>query len=177
MSGEEYDEEIVEWLRRSREQVGELEPVYTTPEGEVIDGKHRLKAYPGWKTQTVQVDDLRKVIERIHRNIHRKMSKNETKKAVIQLALVFEKSGVPKEFLVDEIKKHLPFSEDYIRSMLPAKFKREYKRKEKPAVKFLTEKPKAPTVKPTEEKEAQRYLICPVCSSKLILKGDVLYPA
>jgi 5'-3' exonuclease len=175
MSEEEYDEEIIQWLRRSREQVGELEPVYATPEGEVIDGKHRLKAYPGWKTQTVQVDDLRKIVERIHRNIHRKMSKNETKKAVIQLALALEKSDIPKEFLVDEIKKHLPFSEDYIRSMLPAKFKREYRKKEKPAVKFPAEEPTTPTT--PKSAETKHFLTCPVCGSKLVLKGDVLLPA
>ena len=174
MNEEEYDEEIIQWLKRSREQVGELEPVYATLEGEVIDGKHRLKAYPGWKMQTVQVDDLRKIVERIHRNIHRKMSKNETKQAVIQLALALEKMGTPKEELIDKIKQNLPFSEDYIRSLLPAKFKREYKQKEKPAVKLLTEKPTpAPTTKP----ETKHYLTCPVCGSHLMLKGDVLLPA
>jgi hypothetical protein len=172
----EYDEEIVEWLRRSREQVGELEPVYLTPEGEVIDGKHRLKAYPGWRTQTIQAQHIKKVLERVHRNIHRKVSKGEVREAVIQLALALEKSGVPKESLVDEIKKHLPFSEDHIRRLLPAKFKREYKKREKPAVKFLAEKPATPKAQ-KEQKETKRYLRCPNCGSQLLLKGDILLPA
>jgi DNA-directed RNA polymerase subunit RPC12/RpoP len=172
---EEYDEEIIEWLKRSRELVGELEPVYITPEGEVIDGRHRLKAYPGWKTQLIQAADIDKIIQRLHRNIHRKPTKQELKQIVIQLALTFEKTGVPKTELIDKIKQHLPFSEDYIRSLLPAKFKREYKKKEKPAVKMLTEKP---TPKPQpEQRETKRYLTCPVCASKLLLKGEVLLPA
>jgi hypothetical protein len=173
---EEYDEEIVEWLKRSRELVGELEPVYITPEGEVIDGRHRLKAYPGWKTQVIQAADIDKIIQRLHRNIHRKPTKQELKQIMIQLALTFEKAGVPKTELIDKIKQHLPFSEDYIRSLLPAKFKREYKKKEKPTVKFLTEKP-TPTTAPTPKPEAKHYLTCPVCGSRLTLKGDVLLPA
>jgi hypothetical protein len=175
---EEYDEEIIEWIRKSREQVGELEPVLLTPEGEVIDGKHRLKAYPGWKAQTVQVDDVKKVVERIHRNVHRKLNKKEVKEAVVQLALALEKAGTPKEELVDKIKAALPFSETYIRNFLPAKFKKEYKRKEKPAVRFLAEKPKTPTTPaPTPKPEPKHYLTCPVCGSRLTLKGDVLLPA
>jgi hypothetical protein len=93
---------------------------------------------------------------------------------MIQLALTFEKAGVPKTELIDKIKQHLPFSEDYIRSLLPAKFKREYKRKEKPTVKFLAEKS---TPSKPEPKKAKPPLTCPVCGSRLILKGDVLLPA
>jgi len=148
---EEYDEEVVEWLKRSRELVGELEPVLITPEGEIIDGKHRLKAYPGWPTKILQVDELRKVVERVHRNIHRKITKKETKEAVIQLALALERQGTPKEFIIDEIKKYLPFSEDYIRQYLPSRFKREYKKPEKLPVKIF--KPKlvqAPSKTPEE---------------------------
>jgi hypothetical protein len=171
---EEYDEEIVEWLRKSREQVGELEPVYVTPDGDVLDGKHRLKAYPGWKTQVVQVEDIRKTVERIHRNIHRKMGNAEIKQAVLQLALAYEKLGIPREQLVDKIKETLPFSESYIRKLLPAKYKKEHKQKEKPAVKLLTEKPTTP---PPSKPSEQKTLICPVCGSKLKLVGSVLLPA
>jgi hypothetical protein len=174
---DEYDEEIVEWLRRSREQVGELEPVLVTADGDVLDGRHRLKAYPGWKTQVVQVEDARKIIERVHRNIHRKMSQSEIKQAVLQLAVAFEKAGVPKDQLVDKIKEALPFSESYIRKLLPAKYKREYKPKEKPAVKILTEKPQTPTPQPTPKPPEEKALICPICGSKIKLVGGVLVPA
>jgi hypothetical protein len=174
---EEYDEEIVEWLKRSREQIGELEPVLVTADGDVLDGKHRLKAYPGWKTQVVQVEDARKIIERVHRNIHRKMSQSEIKQAVLQLAVAFEKAGVPKDQLVDKIREALPFSESHIRKLLPAKYKREYKPKEKPAVKILTEKPPAPTLQPTPKPPEEKALICPVCGSQLKLVGNALVPA
>jgi len=172
---EEYDEEVVEWLRRSREQVGELEPVYVTPDGDVIDGKHRLKAYAGWKTQLVHVEDVQKIIERIHRNIHRKMSRTEVKNTILQLAVAYEKSGVPKEQIVDKIKESLPFSESYIRKLLPAKYKGKPKPKQKQAVKLLTEKPTPPPPVP-KPAETKHYLTCPVCGSKLTLKGDVLLP-
>jgi len=173
---EEYDEEIVEWLRRSREQIGELEPVYITPEGEVLDGRHRLKAYPGWKTKVLEVEGSQKIIQRIHRNIHRRMGKRELKEAIIQLATALERQGVPRESLIDEIRKVLPFSEDYIRSLLPARFKRRYKRKPKPAVRLLAEKEVKAKAK-AEKKKEEKFLFCPVCGSKLKLKGDMLYPA
>jgi len=171
----EYDEEIVEWLKRSREIIGELEPVIATPDGEIIDGKHRLKAYPGWKTVTVEAEELDKIVQRIHRNIHRKMSRAETKQAIIQLALALEKKGIPKDSLIDEIKKYTPFSEDYIRSLLPAKYKREYKKKEKPPVKILYPETKAKpeTPKPEAPKTVPTYL-CPVCGTKLKLVGNLL---
>jgi hypothetical protein len=173
---EEYDEEIVEWLRKSREQVGELEPVYATPDGDIIDGKHRLKAYPGWKTVTVQIEDIRKIVERIHRNVHRKLSKAEIKQAVLQLAVAYERQGVPKEQLVDKLKEVLPFSESYIRELLPAKYKKERKPKEKLAVKMLAEKPTPiPTPQPTPKPE-EKHLTCPICGSKLKLVGNALVP-
>jgi intein/homing endonuclease len=170
---EEYDEEIVEWLRKSREQVGELEPVLVTADGDVLDGRHRLKAYPGWKTQVVQVEDARKIIERVHRNIHRKISQSEIKQAVLQLAVAFEKAGVPKDQLVDKIKEALPFSESYIRKLLPAKYKREYKPKEKPAVKILTEKPQTPTPQPTPKPPEEKALICPICLPPGTIVGGI----
>lgn len=173
---EGYDEEIVEWLRRSREQIGELEPVYITPEGEVLDGKHRLKAYPGWKTKTLEVEGSQKIIQRIHRNIHRRLGKRELKEAIIQLAAALEREGVQREHLIDEIKKVLPFSEDYIRKMLPARFKRKYRKKLKPAYRTLVEKEVKPKAKPELKKKEEKFLICPVCGSKLKLKGDMLYP-
>jgi intein/homing endonuclease len=171
---EKYDEEIIEWLRRSREQVGELEPVYQTPDGDIIDGKHRLMAFPGWKTQVVQVEDLRKVVERIHRNVHRKMGKDEIKQAILQLAVIYDKSGVPVELIVDKIKEVLPFSESYIRKLLPAKYKRERKIKEKPAVKLLEEKPTptAPTP-PTPKPAETKYMTCPVCLPPETIVGGV----
>jgi len=172
LSEEEYDEEIVQWLRRSREQVGELEPVLMTPDGEVIDGKHRLKAYPGWKTEIVHIDEVKRILERFHRNIHRRPDKKETKKTVVQLALALQKFGTPKELIIDKIKEMLPFTEEYIRQLLPATFKREYKKKpaEKPAEETLPQPVPKPAI------EAKRYLTCPVCGSRLILKGDVLLP-
>ena len=175
MSEEEYDEEIVQWLKRSREQVGELEPVLMTPDGEIIDGKHRLKAYPGWKTEIVHIDEVKRILERFHRNIHRRPDKKETKKVVVQLALALQKFGTPKELIIDKIKEMLPFTEEYIRQLLPATFKREYKKREKPAEKPPAEEALPPPVpKPAETK---RYLTCPVCGSRLILKGDALLPA
>ncbi|RLI43555.1 hypothetical protein DRO59_00640 [Candidatus Bathyarchaeota archaeon] len=167
------EEEIVEWLRKSREQVGELEPVYQTSDGEIIDGRHRLRAYPGWKIEVLDVDDFEGVVQRIHRNIHRKVSESERKMQITQLALILEKRGVKAEDIIDEIKKVVPFSEDYIRRLLPSKFKRKYKAK-RLAVKSLIPKATEKTAI-SKQKAEPKYYYCPVCGAKLVLKGDMLY--
>jgi hypothetical protein len=79
--------------------------------------------------------------------------------------------------LVDKLKEVLPFSESYIRELLPSKYKKERKPKEKLAVKMLTEKP-APTPAPQPiPKPEEKHLTCPICGSKLKLVGSVLVPA
>ena len=47
------DEKLVEDLRRTKKLFGALYPVLLDPEGNVIDGRHRLAADPDWPKVTV----------------------------------------------------------------------------------------------------------------------------
>jgi hypothetical protein len=176
------DEEIVQWLKQSREQVGEKDPVVMSSNGEVINGKHRLKAYPGWKTVTIDVDSEEKIIERIHRNIHRVVPKSERKSQIAELAYILEHKGVKPENMLHELKKRLPFHEDYIRKLMPRKYKRKYKERPKPQVKTLYPGkpsltiPPSPTEPLTKLKKEKTYL-CPVCGAMLKIQGDLLVEA
>jgi hypothetical protein len=178
MSG---DEEIIKGLRKSRELVGELEPVYITPDGEVIDGKHRLKAYPGWKTQTLNVSRKDALILRLHRNYRRNISKEETKQLLLELAQALEKEGTPTEQIAQKIVELSPYSEAYTLSLLPKKYKQPKKAEAgekavKSTYKLLyPEKPKA---EKTTAEEKKQILQCPICGATLTFgKDGLLHPA
>lgn len=175
--------EVVNNLKRSREQVGELEPVYVTPDGEVVDGVHRLKANPGWKSVVLGVTSREQILlERIHRNLRREVSKNERKRQLIELALILEKRGVHRgREMIEEILKRVPFKDSYVYSLLPKRFKEPKRAKPKVTFRKLyeekeaEEKPEAPTP-PAKPKEEKRYL-CPVCGTMLKIKGNLLVQA
>jgi hypothetical protein len=175
------DEEIIKGLRKSRELIGELEPVYMTPDGEVIDGKHRLKAYPGWKTHTLNVSHKDALILRLHRNYRRNVSKEETKQLLLELAQALEKEGIPAEQIAQKIVELSPYSEAYTLSLLPKKYKQPKKAEAgekavKSTYKLLyPEKPKA---EKTTTEEKKQILQCPICGAILTLgKDGLLHPA
>lgn len=132
------DQEIIEELRRSLKQLGQIYPVIRDYDGEILVGKHRLKA---GATDIHDIDTrvlakkagttpkMMKLMIKYHSNIQRRMSREEMREMVIEMAKELERQGVPKEEIASELyKKHLPHhSPQYILSLLPD----EYKRKEK----------------------------------------------
>jgi hypothetical protein len=174
------DEEVVQNLKRSRELLGELDEVIVDQNGQPIDGIHRLKAYPGWKTRTVQVDRKTAILLRLHRNYRRTVSKEETKAMLHELALALKNEGVPEEQVANEVVKLSPYSPQYTLSLLPKKFKQPAKVKTgekaaKATYKVLYKEEKAEKEKPEEKKAPAKYL-CPVCGAPLALVGNLLVP-
>jgi hypothetical protein len=123
MKGKKRMDETVEFLRKSREQVGELEPVRITEDGRIIDGRHRLEAYPSWRKETVKKTPREAAVERIHRTVKSRVTRKERKAQILELALHLEEEGVKQEDMVSALAKEIPFSTRYIRSLLPAKYK------------------------------------------------------
>ncbi|MGQ9539459.1 MAG: hypothetical protein ACUVTE_07825, partial [Candidatus Bathycorpusculaceae bacterium] len=167
----ELDPEVVENLKKSRETIGEIDPVLLSSEGGIIDGAHRLKAYPGWKTVSLKVDRKKALLLRLHRNYRRSISREETKKMLNELALILQNEGTPQEQIAQEIAKLSPYTEAYTLSLLPKKFKQPKAVKAaKATYKILygkeEEKVKA-EAKAKTEKEAKLppKLICPICGS------------
>ena len=124
----ESDQKFIEFLRKSREQVGELEPVRITEDGRVIDGKHRLAASPRWRKVIVKVTSKEALKERIHRTLKSRVTRKERQAQLLEYALYLEEEGVKPKEMVSALAKELPFSEDYIRKLLPAKYKFKEKR-------------------------------------------------
>jgi len=176
----EVDKELVERLAQSRQLVGELDEVLVDKNNKVIDGAHRLKAYPGWKTRVINVNHKQALILRLHRNFRRTVSKQETKQLLNELALQLKNEGTPDEQIASEIVKLSPYSEAYTLSLLPKKYKqpKAVKAGEKAAkatykVLYREEKPKP--AEPAEKKLPKKYA-CPICGALLTLVGELLVP-
>lgn len=60
------------YLRQTYEKIGQLLPVLKAPDGEIIDGKHRLRVVPDWRTQVIPGLD------------------NPVKKAMARLMILFD---------------------------------------------------------------------------------------
>lgn len=100
-------------LRESEMLIGQLYPVLTDEEGNVLDGQHRLKANPNWRREVVKgVDSERKrTMIRLHANWHRR--RKQPDKVLEELAKITEWKGAAPyaAFLgcsVRTVQRHLP---------------------------------------------------------------------
>ncbi len=131
---DQYDPEALELLERSIRQLGQIYSVIVDTDGEILAGRHRLKA--GATKQTTV--DTQKIAERLgifremsklmiilHSNVQRKVSKEETREIILRMAKELEKQGVPKENIASELyNKYVPFSKSYILELLPEEYKK-----------------------------------------------------
>ena len=88
--GNEYD------LKASTKEIGQLYPVLKAADGEVIDGLHRTRSDPSWKTVVLEHIDTekKKLIARLVANFHRRHVSREEKAAWInRLAELCQKEG------------------------------------------------------------------------------------
>jgi len=94
----EEDQELIEDLRETKKRFGVLYPILLDPDGNVIDGKHRLEADANWPKVTV--DWLRdpvsaKMLRLVGNTVRREVSAEEKTQLLGELA---EETGLkPKE--------------------------------------------------------------------------------
>jgi hypothetical protein len=118
----EYD------LKKSKESVGYLYPVLVAPSGEVIDGYHRRKVDPNWPYVVLTWVKTREdqLVARIAANACRRtVSKEERRSEIMELAACMLNRGIAKGALAREIARRTGLSEDYVRRLLPKRFKLE----------------------------------------------------
>ncbi|MEM2512697.1 MAG: hypothetical protein QXU81_00030 [Candidatus Bathyarchaeia archaeon] len=130
------DKEIVDALKESRSKLGEIYPILIDYDGEILSGSHRKAA--GW-TKIERIDSreiaeklklplqMAKLLIKMHTNIQRKPTIDETRELLLDMAECLEKSGVPTENVSVELAKYVPYSRDYIRDLLPEKYKLPHK--------------------------------------------------
>lgn len=130
------DEGIIEKLTQSREIIGEVNPIILDWDGEVLSGSHRKEA--GWerkyKVDTRELAEkwdvtplMAKDMIRLHLNIQRKPSKEETQFLLRRMALSLKDKGIPAEMVATELAKRVPYSHQYVLQLLPDKYKQQEK--------------------------------------------------
>ena len=124
---DKFDTEILEQLKRSKQQQGYLQKVVKDQEGNPISGRHRLKVDPKWPSEIVKVkDELDRELKIIHFNVQRRVPIEETKTRLLRIAQILESHGVPKSDICPNITKLVPYSERHVRRLLPDDYKRGY---------------------------------------------------
>lgn len=97
MSADEYS------LKESAEAIGQLRPVILAKDGWVVDGIHRLRADPEWRTEKQGSIDTeeKKWISRAHANLARRTVGREEKREIInKLAKIYEDEGLVIDYQV-----------------------------------------------------------------------------
>jgi very-short-patch-repair endonuclease len=175
----EIDEEIVDQLKRSKEILGEIIPIIVDDDGNILSGRHRERA--GWTLKhRCNIDaivsrlncsaSMAREIVRLHCNVQRKPSKEETKAILLRIAKELELKGVEKKSIAGELKKYVPFSDRYIEELLPDEYKKiEHRPKGEPELvrvlsKSTSNKPRASSPRASEflmkaDTEAEQLLV------------------
>lgn len=127
----EIDQETVDKLRKSKDIVGYLGDVIKDQEGTILSGRHRKVADPEWPEKEVKVSDpLDRELKILHYNIQRIVSREETQRRLLKIAKIIESKGVTPQKVCSEVIKVVPYSESYVRELLPDEYKMETKARE-----------------------------------------------
>lgn len=130
------DVNIIRQLGLSREIIGELGSMIMDWDGEILSGTHRKQA--GWqKKHKVDSRELAKEWQvtpsfakdmiRLHANIQRRPSREETRDLLCRMALELKNMGVSEEKVAAELAKRVPYTDRYVRELLPDKYKMDSK--------------------------------------------------
>jgi len=113
-----------ESLEKSIKLVGELYPILENQDGKILDGNTRAASNPKHHRKTIQTKSRsEEILIRVHAHHRRRIPQEETKAMLVELAEEFEKSGIPKETITTELCKVVPFSERYVRQLMPQEYK------------------------------------------------------
>jgi hypothetical protein len=111
-------------------KIGELYPVLKDKFGNIIDGNHRLKVDPNWKTQVIpEIDTPEKlVISKMHANWNRRqLTYQEKEEWINTLAEIYQKEGykalITSNEIVTKIKEATGLSQPTINKYLHNEFK------------------------------------------------------
>jgi hypothetical protein len=112
-------------LKKSMETVGPLQPILVDEKtGEILLGKHRKNTGLPIPESKIHVKDpLHRELIIVHGNFQRQVEAEETKYHFNRIARFLEEQGVPKEQICDKVCQLVPYSEQYVRRLLPAEYR------------------------------------------------------
>jgi len=120
----EIDQDTVDFLRKSKEIVGPLRPCIRSQNGKLLAGKHRKEADPDWPEVVKKVsDELDEELVRMHDNIQRKVSQEETKESLLRIAELLVAKGVNPKEVAKEMVKIVPYHYTTVYNLLPSDYK------------------------------------------------------
>jgi len=160
---EASQEEVVEGLRKSKDRYRLYPTLIEKGTMNILDGKGRKQADPTWPEQEVEIKDPKdRILIPLHANYRRQVPKKETQTYFLTLADMLEKDGTPIHDIASKIAELTPFSEQYVRRLLPPKYKKEamVRKIAKPVSQIKT----APVGKPPSAPQVAR---CPNCGMEI----------
>ncbi len=150
---EDSREAVVDGLKKTKRIVGPIFPaIIEKGTMNVLDGNTRKRADPAWPEREVEITDPKqRILIPLFANYRRSVPKEETQGQILHLIELLNREGVPDDQMVARVSALLPFSERYIRSVMPAKFKK-MERAHKQDVKY-----RPPVLTAEEEKETTKF--------------------
>jgi len=167
--------EIVEGLKKSEREVGQLLPVFVTKDGEIVDGIHRKQANPQWREEVLENIETREdfLKARIAFNYRRPVKRDEVKSWIIELADIQLSKGVSKGELAKKLAEMTPYTEKTILNLLPAKYKVEVKREAGKVSAMVRAERREEEVRAEELAAKFTHVIkCPLCWGQIELEVD-----
>lgn len=132
------DKETVEQLLRSKNIIGEMLPIIVDKQDkEILSGHHRKEA--GWQRAPFEMDiqsladkkgvskTIMKELVKLHANVQRKPSREETQASILKIAKEFQTQGMNKETIAAEVSKWVPYTHQYVLELLPDEYKQKGK--------------------------------------------------
>lgn len=192
------DSELIEQLKKSKLIIGEQTSIIIDFDGEILSGMHRKEA--GWeKSENIDTRviaeklsipmPIAKEIVRLHFNLQRKPSREETQASLLKIAKELELKGIPKENIASEVAKLVPYSHSWVLELLPSDYKQPEKVEAgKISVQVAEQKKEAQIEQPHPiqcaccpngtlyPKNWQGKLVCPTCYDKLE-RGEITLEA
>ncbi len=102
--------------------MGRLYPVLVDKHGRVIDGEHRLRAYPDWfkvKLPDVESEEHRILVRLVSNMCRRVVSPSEKTEILEELGQVYLEQGVPRSELIKKIVQQTGMSYRWVMKYAP----------------------------------------------------------
>lgn len=120
----EREEFTKESLQKSVKLIGELYPILENQDGKILDGNHRAESNPKYHRKTVQTKNrIEEILVRLHAHHRRRVTQEETKGLVAELAGELVMQGVPKTEVSVKLAELLPYTPGYVRELLSEEYK------------------------------------------------------
>jgi len=160
LSRKGLDPEVVDGLRKSFKVLRPVYPIVKSKRtGRIVDGLHRYEASPATYARycvEVDMDEKEEILYRLHLNYRRAVSKKERQQQLVKLAEILEREGVGRREMVSELARITPFTDRYVRQLLPDKYKmveRAPKPEAEPVPHIEKPQPEVRVYKPEETRE------------------------